>query len=215
MTTWLELRSRGKGRQAERCPSAKRVQGDAESGEGGSWRPNRGRWGAVCDPQEYQLILSAGSVGARSVDSVGFYGFRTGMQPSRSSVCRRRSKRSDRGYGVPLLSFRAASRTRSARRLSGDMVLALRLGPRGRDSPHVVRRVDLGPLRPAHLAGPRAGQHEELERQLDDRSRTRGPHRLDRRRHVAMGQRPHVLDDILLRAEDGPIRLRGRRWRRP
>ena len=34
MTTWLELRLRGKSRQAELCPSAKRVQVDAESSEG-------------------------------------------------------------------------------------------------------------------------------------------------------------------------------------
>ena len=44
-------------------------------------------------------------------------------------------------------------------------------------------------------------QHQELEGQLHDRPRPRGPHRLDRRRHLAMGQRPHVAHDLPLRAE--------------
>ena len=83
-------------------------------------------------------------------------------------------------------------------------MLALRLGPRGGDRPHVVLSVDLGPLGPAHLAGPRGSQHQKLERELDDGSRPRRPHRLDDRRHVTMRQRRHVPDEILLWAEDRP-----------
>ena len=56
-------------------------------------------------------------------------------------------------------------------------VLAFRLGPRGRDGPHVVRRVDLGPRGPAHLAGPSRREHEKLERQLDSLGRVGSRHR--------------------------------------
>ena len=106
-------------------------------------------------------------------------------------------------------TFPVAERPRCVEDLFGAAsqrhpVLALRLGPRRRHGPHVFVRVDLGPLGPAHLAGPRGSEHEELERQLDDGSRLRSPHRLDRRRHVAMGQRRHVPDEILLRSEDRP-----------
>ena len=56
-----------------------------------------------------------------------------------------------------------------------------------RTSPHLRRR-----------------QHEQLERQLDDRSRARSPDGLNRGRHVAMRQRPHVLHGRPLRSEDRP-----------
>ena len=48
----------------------------------------------------------------------------------------------------------------------------------------------------------RGSQHQKLERQFDDGSRPRRPHRLDDRRHVTMRQRRHVPDEILLWAED-------------
>ena len=54
-------------------------------------------------------------------------------------------------------------------------VLALRLRPCRRHRPHVLLGVDLGPLGPTNLAGPRGRQHQELERQLhEQRRRQRG-----------------------------------------
>ena len=65
--------------------------------------------------------------------------------------------------------------------------------------PHLRRNVDLGPLGPADLARVRRGQHQELEHQLDGGSRRRQrPYRHERRSHVAMRQRSHVLHDVVL-----------------
>ena len=66
-------------------------------------------------------------------------------------------------------------------------MLPLRLGPRGGDRPHVLLGVDLGPLGPAHLAGPRGGQHEKLERQLDHGSRARSTQKGDAARDQKKG----------------------------
>ena len=85
----------------------------------------------------------------------------------------------------------------------------LGLRARGRDGPDVVLRVDLGPLRPADLTGSRRREHEELEGERHHGRSPRRLHRADGRRHVAMGQRPHVLDQILLRAQDRPDAVTG------
>ena len=62
--------------------------------------------------------------------------------------------------------------------------------------------VDVGPLGPPHLAPPRCCQHQELERQLDGQRYRRCPRRPDGRRHLAMGQGPHVLHDVMLWTQD-------------
>ena len=80
-------------------------------------------------------------------------------------------------------------------------MLALHLDARGRDGPHPVRSVDLGPQRPAHVAGPHGGQHQELQRQFDEGSRVRRSRRRERRRHVPMRQRLPVRHDVVPRAE--------------
>ena len=86
----------------------------------------------------------------------------------------------------------------------GNPVFPLCLRARGRDGPYVALRVDLGPLRPADLTGSRRREHEELECELHHERSTQRLHCADGRRHVAMGQRPHVLDQILLRAQNRP-----------
>ena len=113
-----------------------------------------------------------------------------------------------RGLGntsaFPLLSVRAASRTCSARRVRGTRCSRFAL-VRVAGTVHTWSSVSIS----AHSA-PRtspdlaAVNTRKLERQLDDGSRPRRPHRLDHRRHVAMRQRRHVPDEILLRSEDRP-----------
>ncbi len=80
-------------------------------------------------------------------------------------------------------------------------VLPFRLHPLRRQGPHVVRRVDLRPLRAPCLARPRGGQHEELERQLDGGLRGPRPHCLDGRGNVPVRQGLPVRHDVVLWAE--------------
>ncbi len=82
-----------------------------------------------------------------------------------------------------------------------DPVLALRLHARGRDGPHAVGRVHLGPQRPAHLTRAPGREHQELERQLEGGQRPRAVHR---RRDLGVGQRPEVADGQIVRAEHRP-----------
>ena len=113
-----------------------------------------------------------------------------------------------RGLGntsaFPWPSVRAASRTCSARRVRGTRCSRFAL-VRVAGTVHTCSSVSISThSAPRHLARSRCGQHEKLERQLDDGSRARRPHRLDGRRHVAMRERRHVPDEILLRSEDRP-----------
>ena len=80
-------------------------------------------------------------------------------------------------------------------------VLAVRLHAARRHRPHPAGPVHLGPPRPAHLARPRRRQHQKLERQLHDRPHLGPLNRLDRRRHLAVGQGRHVLDARALPAQ--------------
>ena len=88
-------------------------------------------------------------------------------------------------------------------RVERDPVVALHLHPRGRDRPHVVRRVDLVLRRQPDLSRPRGDEHQELERQLDGRQVARPPHRRRRRGDLPVRQRLPV-HDVALRAEDRP-----------
>ena len=127
-------------------------------------------------------------------------GFAEAVRHGRNLQCLEQSRQ---GHVVEPLAARArehervpvAERPRRVEDLFGAArqrhpVLPLRLGPRRRDGPHVVLSVDLGPLGPAHLAGPSRREHEELERQLDDGGRPRRSHRLDHvgARHLGDGQ---------------------------
>ena len=80
-------------------------------------------------------------------------------------------------------------------------VLVIPLRAWGRDHPCTLVLINLCPERPSDLARACRRQHEELEGQLHDRPRPRRPHRLDRRRHLAVRQRPHVPRDLGLRTK--------------
>ena len=57
-------------------------------------------------------------------------------------------------------------------------------------------------LGPPHLPLPRHRQHQELECQSDSQRHRRCPRRPDGRGHLAMGQGPHVLHDVILGTQD-------------
>ena len=81
-------------------------------------------------------------------------------------------------------------------------VLAHRSRARGRDGPHGLVPADLRPTPPD---GPRRSALPSVPETRRPASRpaarTRRPHGLNRRRHLAMRQRPHVPHHILLRSE--------------
>ena len=70
--------------------------------------------------------------------------------------------------------------------------------------PHTAGRVDLVPRGPAHLARACGREHQQLERQLVDRLLARRPHRRHCGGGLTVRQRPHVRDDVALRAEYRP-----------
>ena len=126
---------------------------------------------------------------------------RPGNPPTMRSTCRRVSVLSsaDRAMSFirlpltlgntsafPSSSDRAALRISSARPHSGTRCSRFALVRCDRDGPHVVVRVDLGPPCTTHLAGPRRGEHQKLERELDAERRAGCPHRRDQRRYVPM-----------------------------
>ena len=82
-----------------------------------------------------------------------------------------------------------------------DAVIPRRLHARGGDGPDARVQVHFVPRRQAHFAGPRRRQNQELERPLGGDRGLGDSHGPDGVRHRTVGQRPHVLDDVLLPPE--------------
>ncbi|MCY3819234.1 MAG: hypothetical protein OXH52_07715 [Gammaproteobacteria bacterium] len=111
--------------------------------------------------------------------------------------------------GPPLPAARAASRICSVRRVSGTRCSRFNL-VRVAGTVHTCSSV----LISAHSA-PRTSPELAAVHTRNSNARLTVAVTFDARtfsitcRHAPTGQRPHVLDEILLRAEHGPIRLHG------
>ena len=132
------------------------------------------------------------------------------MAGMRCFQSRRRSRLSWRRFprslgnttGLPSsASARAASRISMARRHRRTRWSRFIFIRSAGTVPLAASRVDLGPHGPADLARPRDRQDQELERSLPTPGPLRRPQGPDRRRDLAVRQRPPALDDLVLRAE--------------